>query len=131
MELRKAMTLYAGIGLSSACTAAEIVTLLEQALQHHDVERSDLMLMASLPEKLSEPALVAAAAQFAIGLVAPPATRLQAVTQRCLTQSERVANRFGVPSVSEACALAAAPDHAILLGPRLASLRATVALVRA
>jgi cobalt-precorrin 5A hydrolase len=131
MELCQIMTLYAGIGMASACTADEILTLMGQALQHHNASREDLILLASLPEKLSEPALTVAAAKLGIGLVAPPAQRLQTVAPRCLTNSERVQNRFNLPSIAEACALASAPDGANLLGPRLTSMRATVALVRA
>jgi cobalt-precorrin 5A hydrolase len=120
-----------GIGLATGCTAEEILTLADQACKIHKVSRNELGMIATLPEKAAEPALAAAAQVLGIGIVAPPASRLKAVSARCLTQSERVKNRFGLPSVSEAAALAAAHDGAVLLGPRLASLRATIAMVKA
>jgi cobalt-precorrin 5A hydrolase len=123
--------IIAGVGLSSGCTAAEILTLLDQACSDHDIARNEVAMMATLPEKASNDALAAAAATIGAAVVAPPAARLKMVAGRCLTRSERVENRFGLPSVSEAAALAAAHDGAALLGPRHASLRATIALVRA
>jgi cobalt-precorrin 5A hydrolase len=123
--------IIAGIGLSSGCTAAEILTLLDQACLAHGVSRDEIGMVATLPERVALPALSDAAAAIGAAIVAPPASRMKAVSDRCLTRSERIENRFGLPSVSEAAALAAAHDGAKLLGPRLASLRATIALVRA
>ncbi len=123
--------IVAGVGLSSNCTAAEMLTLLDQACDAHAVARDEVAMVATLPEKAAMPALSEFAAAIGAAIVAPPASRMQAVASRCLTQSERSKNRFGLPSVSEAAALAAAHDGAALLGPRIASLRATMALVRA
>jgi cobalt-precorrin 5A hydrolase len=120
-----------GIGFASGCTSEEILTLADQVCRAHQVAREEIGMIATLPEKAAEPALAAAAQALGIGIVAPPPSRFKAVSGRCLTHSERVKNRFGLPSVSEAAALAAAHDGAALLGPRMASLRATIALVRA
>ena len=129
MGARQTM-IIAGVGVKGDCTAAEILTLIGQACLAHDQDVADIRMIATIPEKVSHPAINAAAARLGAAVVAPHADRLAAVAPRCLTTSERVQNRFGLPSVSEAAALAAATDAAHLLGPRLASLRATVALVR-
>jgi cobalt-precorrin 5A hydrolase len=123
--------IIAGIGFSTGCTTEEILTLIDQACNLHEIARGEIGMVATLPEKAAIPALSAAAARIGAGVVAPPPSRMKAVADRCLTRSERVQNRFGLPSISEAAALAAAHDGAVLLGPRLSSLRATIALVRA
>jgi cobalt-precorrin 5A hydrolase len=122
--------IIAGVGLTSECSSAEILSLIDQACALHDIPREEIGMIATLPEKAVALALSEAAAEIGAAIVAPPLSRMEAVAGRCLTQSERVKNRFGLPSVSEAAALAAAKDGAELLGPRIASMRATIALVR-
>jgi cobalt-precorrin 5A hydrolase len=122
--------IIAGVGLSSECSSAEILSLIDQACALYHIQRDDIAMIATLPERAAAIALSEAAAHIGAAIVAPPLSRMEDVASQCLTHSERVKNRFGLPSVSEAAALAAAQDGAALLGPRIASLRATIALVR-
>ncbi|MBY0612314.1 MAG: cobalamin biosynthesis protein [Beijerinckiaceae bacterium] len=121
-----------GIGYASECKAAEIVTLIGQVCLMFGVERTGLEIIATLPERAMGPALVEAALDLGLTIVVPPEKDLKAAAPYCATQSERAQNRFGLPSVAEACALAAAAQGggglARLLGPRLQSARATCAI---
>ena len=116
-----------GIGLSSDCTAAEIMSLVAQVCGTHGIDRERVALLATLPEKAMAPALVEAAGAMGLAIVVPPVAALTKAAADCLTRSERAQNRFGLPSVAEAAALAAAGQGARLLGPRISSARATCA----
>ena len=63
-----------------------------------------------------------------VKLVFVPQADLEAAASRILTHSERVLAATGVPSLSEAAALAAAGPGARLLAPRVAVGPATCAL---
>lgn len=117
-----------GIGLSSDCTAAEIITLIGQVCGLQSVDQSAIAIVATLPERAMQPALIEAAMALSLTIVVPPVGALQGAASGCLTQSERSQNRFNLPSVAEACALAAAGQGARLLGPRTKSARATCAI---
>ena len=120
-----------GLGFSSECSAAEIVTLIGQVCATHSIDRAAITLIATLPERAMAPALIEAAAGLGLAIVVPPVSALTAAAKNCLTQSERAQNRFGLPSVAEACALAAAGEGARLLAARTKSARATCAFADA
>ena len=119
-----------GLGFSSDCSAAEIVTLVGQVCATHDIDEARVALIATLPERAMAPALIEAAAGLGLAIVVPPVSALQAAAAFCLTRSERAQNRFGLPSVAEACALAAAGEGAKLIAARIKSARATCAIAK-
>lgn len=119
--------IVAGFGFRGECGADELAALFMQGCGAHGLEAAAIRIFATLPEKAGAPQLSAVAARFSAGVVAPPLERLRAAADRCLTRSAASEIRFGLPSVAEAAALAAAGPGARLLGPRLQSLRATIA----
>ena len=119
-----------GLGFSSDCSAAEMMTLVGQVCTMHDIDEARVALIATLPERAMAPALIEAAAGLGLAIVVPPVSALQAAAALCLTRSERAQNRFGLPSVAEACALAAAGEGAKLIAARIKSARATCAIAK-
>ena len=85
-------------------------------------------LLATAADKAEAAVIRALAAELALTLQAIPLEILE--TQTTLTQSARVAARYGTGSLAEAAALAAAGPGARLLGPRVTSQdgKATAAL---
>ena len=121
-----------GIGYSSGCTGAELVTLIRQVCETHGVALQKVRVAATIPDRAMGPALIEAALNLGLAIVVPPEQALRLAAEHCLTRSERSLNRFSLPSVSEACALAAAgqgePKDARLIAPRMQSARATCAI---
>ena len=75
--------------------------------------------LATAEDKAAAPVIQALAAELALPLHAIPLESL--LNQRTLTQSTRVQARYGIGSLAEAAALAAAGPGARLLGPRVTS----------
>jgi cobalt-precorrin 5A hydrolase len=122
--------IVAGVGLSSRCTAEELLSLFEQARLAFGLSEGTVRIVATLPERAANPELNRFAALIGAGVVAPPIERMREAAACCLTLSERSANRFALPSVAECAALATAGSGARLCGPRLKSLQATLAIAR-
>ena len=124
--------IVAGIGYSSGCGSAEIVSLIGQTCNALGLDQARLVAIATLPGRAMGPALIEAALRLGLSIIVPPEAALRAAAPACLTHSELSQNRFGLPSVAESCALAVAAQggasEAKLLGPRLQSLRATCAI---
>ena len=125
MALNTVMAL--GVGYSSTCSAAEIVALIGQVCDAHAIDLSEVKILATAAERALGPQLIEAAELLGLALVIPPEAKLRAAAPYCLSRSERVRERFDLPSVAEAAALAAIPG-ARLLGPRIRSALATCAL---
>jgi cobalt-precorrin 5A hydrolase len=125
MALNTVMAL--GVGYSSTCSAAEIVALIGQVCDTHAVDLSEVKILATVAERALGAQLIEAAEQLGLALVIPPEAKLRAAAPYCLSRSERIRERFDLPSIAEAAALAAIPDGR-LLGPRIRSARATCAL---
>ncbi|MCV2872747.1 cobalamin biosynthesis protein [Defluviimonas sp. WL0050] len=102
----------AGIGFRAAATVASLLDALERA-------GGGAELLASASAKADAPVAKALAAE--LGLVICGFGREALAAQAVLTQSAKVAERFGTGSVAEAAALAAAGPGARLLGPRVVS----------
>jgi cobalt-precorrin 5A hydrolase len=120
--------IVAGVGCKSGASAREIEAAIGAALSQAGVANGALGLIATSSAKTEEPGLAAAATGRGLKVVFVPQADLQAAGSRTLTHSERVLAISGVPSVSEAAALAAAGPGARLLGPRVAVGPATCAL---
>ena len=110
--------IVAGIGCRKGATAAEINAAIEAALEETGQSRGALTSLATSDGKGSEPGLVDAAAAIGLDLVLIRPADLQAAGPRTRSFSPRVKEMFGVPSVAEAAALAAAGPDAVLLAPR-------------
>lgn len=102
----------AGIGFRGAATVASLMDALERA-------GGGAELLASASVKAEAPVAQALAAE--LGLVICGFGREALAAQVVLTQSAKVAERFGTGSVAEAAALAAAGPGARLIGPRVVS----------
>lgn len=122
--------IVAGIGTRKGVDAAEVVALIERALAEAQIDRSRLTAIATAAGKVEEPGIVSAAAQLGLPLLPMSNDAMQAEAGG-VTESSCSARIFGVSSVSEASALAAAGQGSELILPRIKSARATCALAKA
>ncbi|UVF17972.1 cobalamin biosynthesis protein [Microvirga terrae] len=129
MDGDKAM-IVAGIGFRRSVAAAEIVALVEQALEQAALAREALTKLATLDFLADLPAFEEAAQSLAVAAISVEKTELSAAAPRIHTHSARSIAAHGVGSVAEAAALAAAGPRAELVLDRIASQSATCALAR-
>lgn len=122
--------LVAGIGLRPGTGEAEIRDCLAQALAQAGVAAADLGRLATVAARGAEPGLLALARETALALTLIPDEALAGFEASCATRSTRIAGLYGVGSVAEAAALAAAGPGAALVLPRIATARVTCALAR-
>lgn len=115
----------AGIGLRPSCSTADILAALHAAEAQCGRAATHL---AAPHFRADAHALHAAAAATALPLLLIPSADIENAQPRCLTRSARVQAATGHASIAEACALAAAGPHAVLLAPRIAQGAATCAL---
>ena len=120
--------IVAGVGFRLGTTAEEIEALVRQALALHAAEGLDRL--ATEAGKASDAGFREAARRLSIEVAACAAIDLQDASDRLLTRSARVQEATGLPSIAEAAALVAAGRNSRLLGPRIATARATCALAR-
>ena len=120
--------IVAGVGCKAGASAREIEAAIGAALSQAGVASTALGLIATSAAKAEEAGLAAAAKDRGLKIVFVPQVDLEAAGSRILTHSERVLAATGVPSLSEAAALAAAGPGARLLAPRIAVGPATCAL---
>ena len=124
--------IVAGIGCRKGATATEIDAAIDAALRETGLTGDALTLLATSDGKGSEPGLVDAAAARGLELTLVKPAALESAGPRTQSFSPRVKEMFGVPSVAEAAALAAAgPDSALLalrtiLGPVTCALASAV-----
>jgi hypothetical protein len=107
-------------------------TSLREATFSHQWEKESRVeaTLFTIEAKRAEASLHEAARQLKIPLVFLPLDSLVAHKRELLTHSPRVEALTGVGSVAEAAALVGAGAGSRLLGPRLASARATCAIAR-
>jgi len=127
MGLDQAM-IVAGIGCKAGASAQEIDAAIGAALARAGLDSNALKLIATPAGKAGEPGIVAAATERGLKLAVIAQADLESAGAQTVTQSERVLAVAGVPSVSEAAALAAAGPGARLIAPRVAVGPATCAL---
>lgn len=123
--------LIVGIGLRPGTVEADLRDCLEQALAAAGLVGQIVSRIATLSARASEPGLMALAIARSADLVAIPDEALKGFEASCATRSTRVASLYGVGSVAEAAALAAAGPGGTLILPRIATARVTCALARA
>lgn len=123
--------IVAGIGCRKGTTAQEIDAAIDAALTQAGQPREALGLIATSDGKGSETGIIEAAAGRGLRLVLVKPAALEAAGPRTQSASPRVKELFGVPSVAEAAALAAAGSQSALLVPRLVVGPATCSLAAA
>ncbi|HTO33423.1 MAG TPA: cobalamin biosynthesis protein [Pararhizobium sp.] len=117
-----------GLGCERGACADEVIALAEQALLLAGIDRRALICVATLDVRLSEPAILAAAAHFAVPLKGFPAAVLEDATPRLETPSDRVFALTGCHGVAEAAALVGAGEVGDLVVPKAKSAHATAAI---
>jgi cobalt-precorrin 5A hydrolase len=127
MGMEQAM-IVAGVGCRAGATASEIEAAIAAALDRAGFAGRQLDMIATSHVKSGEAGIVAAASARGTRLVAVPQAELEQAGTRVVTRSAYVAAVTGVPSLSEAAALAAGGPDARLLVPRIAVGLATCAL---
>ena len=120
--------IVAGIGCRKGATAAPIVQLVRQAVEGYGLSMADLGLITTGEAKRHEPGIVEAASLLGVPLLILDDDRLRAAAAACLTSSAASMEVAGVPSLSEASAIAGAGADGRLLGPRVAGDGVTCAL---
>lgn len=121
--------IVAGIGSRKGVAAEEVVALIERALAEANVERASLSAIVTAEAKAKEHGIVAAAQSLNVPFKAISQDRMQA-TKNGVTWSAQSERLFGVASVSETSALAAAGEGSTLVLARIMSASATCALAR-
>ena len=120
--------IVAGVGCRAGASAREVEAAIAAALERAGVAAGELGMIATSLAKGSERGIAAAALERGVKFVVVPRAEFEAAGARVVTQSERVLKLTGVPSVSEAAALAAGGPDARLIAPRIAVGPATCAL---
>jgi cobalt-precorrin 5A hydrolase len=120
----------AGIGLRPGTGEPDIRACLDLALARFDLTADAVGCIATTAARAAEPGLVDLAGRLGVPVVAIPDEALRGEDAGCATRSTRVVALYGVGSVAEAAALAAAGARATLVLPRIALGRVTCALAR-
>jgi cobalt-precorrin 5A hydrolase len=123
----KAM-IVAGIGCRKGTSAQEIDAAIDTALAEAGKPRESLSAIATSDGKGGEPGIIEAAAGRGVRLDLVKPGELEAAGPRTQSSSPRVKELFGVPSVAEAAALAAAGANSKLLVARIVVGPATCAI---
>jgi cobalt-precorrin 5A hydrolase len=120
--------IVAGVGCRAGASAREIEAAITAALDRAGLAADALGMIATSSAKAGEPGIAAVAAARGVKFVVVPQAEFEAAGARVVTHSERVLKLTGVPSVSEAAALAVGGPDARLIAPRVAVGPATCAL---
>ncbi|WP_330998542.1 cobalamin biosynthesis protein [Ollibium composti] len=119
MELDETM-MVAGIGCRKGVDQGQVLAAVEAALATHGLSAAALSALATAHFKHAEDAIAATGKTLKLPLLLVDDAALRAVSLRALTRSVPSLQATGTPSISETAALAAAGQHATLLGPRIA-----------
>ncbi|GGC86045.1 cobalamin biosynthesis protein [Chelatococcus reniformis] len=122
--------IVAGFGCRKGVSVAQVKAAFDVALLQAALDPGAVTRLAAPAHKRDEAALTAFAGAMALPLVFVTASELAATADHVLSASERVEEVLGVPSASEAAALAVAGPNARLLGPRVAVGAVTCALAQ-
>lgn len=118
----------AGLGLRQAATVTDLLAAINAACASAGIGVAQLAALATSAEKAPTPAVVAAALQLGVALIAVQRPALDVAAGRCLTHSAASLAATGLPSLAEAAALAGAGPRGHLLAPRVANGAVTVAI---
>lgn len=117
-----------GVGWCSTASVHNAIALVRAVMAQHGVQKLDTL---ALPDFKQHDIFAQALAQH-LGMPAMWVSRraMVLVQPLCLTRSARVAQKTGLASVAEACALTAAGPGGRLYGPRVAQGGVTCALAQ-
>jgi cobalt-precorrin 5A hydrolase len=122
--------IVAGVGCRRGVQPGEVKAVILAALEQAGIATSELALIATIDAKSREKGIEMAASVMRVPLVLVTPADLLSVSMRVATRSERTKELIGVPSVSEAAALAAGGPWARLIAPRIVVGSATCALAQ-
>jgi cobalt-precorrin 5A hydrolase len=119
-----------GIGTTSRATVDDLVDVIAAALKKIELAMAATppSLIAALDRPAINPVLKEAAARSHLEIAFLPIEHLRLAAHGCLTHSEKSRKQYGVPSVAEAAALAAAGANAKLLVARFCGRNATAGI---
>ncbi|MEN5300895.1 MULTISPECIES: cobalamin biosynthesis protein [unclassified Pseudomonas] len=100
--------LYAGLGCRRGCSVDVLEALLQEVLEHHNLNATALRGFASIAGKADEPGLQQLAARHALPLVVFAAEQLQAFEPQLSHRSAVAYAHSGCWGVAESSALALA-----------------------
>ena len=123
--------IVAGVGCRKGVQPGDVKAVILAALERAGIDVSELRLIATTYAKSREKGIEVAASVMRVPLVLVKPVDLLAMRMRVATPSERLKALIGVPSVSEAAALAAGGPSARLIAPRIVVGTATCALAEA
>jgi cobalt-precorrin 5A hydrolase len=115
-----------GVGCRLGCSANAIAELVRQALNR--APSAERLGLFTICDKNGEAGLIEAAERLGLDLVFLSRDVLRQQAPFVHTRSLRTERLFGIPSVSEAAALAGAGADSMLIVPRIASQGATCAV---
>ena len=121
-------SLVLGLGCERGTPPEDVIRLAQAALDAAGGTARSLTCIASLDARLTEPALIAAAAHFSVPLQGYDAAVLENETARLKNPSDIVFALTGCHGVAEAAALVAAGTTGALLVPKMKSAHATAAV---
>lgn len=110
--------IVAGIGCKKGVDAHHVRAAIDTALAEHGLSTASLSALATAQFKQAEEAISATGQALRLPVLLVDSAALRAVELRALTRSGYSLAVTDTPSVSETAALAAAGQHARLLGPR-------------
>ena len=105
-------TLVVGLGCQRGCPVSTLRALLDQALQAHRIELSQVKALASIDLKREEPGLIELAAQLALPLMYFSSEQLAGYQPQLSHRSDIAFERTGCYGVAESAALALAEQLA-------------------
>jgi cobalt-precorrin 5A hydrolase len=131
-----------GIGTTSRVTVDDVLSVIEAAFEKAESQRVKgamhssgartsggfFEVLATLDRPAINPILEQVAFDLGLCLRLLPLEELRVVADRCLTRSEKSMKQYGIPSVAEASALAAAGVSARLLIPRFCGRNTTASV---
>lgn len=117
-----------GIGCRKDTSAEVVLTVIQEALQAQGLDLASPLIVATGSIKAQEQGIREAAQRLGAKFVTVSDEALQAAASRTITRSELSIAHTGLPSLSEAAALAAADPDARLVGPRYVSQGVTCAI---
>ncbi|WP_338111050.1 cobalamin biosynthesis protein [Rhizobium cauense] len=117
-----------GLGCERGAPEDEVIELVTSALAAAAIGWDELVAVASIDSRSSEPAILAVARQFGVVPEFFSAVHLEEETPRLKNPSAIVFARVGCHGVAESAALAAIGSHAELVVPKIKSRHATAAI---
>lgn len=120
--------IVAGIGCRKGVTEAEVRAAIDAALIAYGLDSDALAGIAVAEQKSEEPAIHTAAQALGLVVLVIGRQAAERAGARTLSRSAASLEATGLPSASEAAALAALGPAAKLLGPRIAVGPVTCAL---